>query len=525
MYISIYIRCTLLSNQKIYCFGGVVNSADIYNQFQPTNQFYSLDISPRPTPNQAKNNWYRIPSPPDYQLEPRAEFAFTNGFHNSTWFIFSGAGSGNNYIEPTLKNISIAFHCQNNSWTTLNFTSITRNATVSASVVQLHGASATTYVNKNIDFYILTGGLRLNNNPSINPETTSVHSVLHLLNGTLSHEVRGFDRPKTYGRNFRSQTMVIKDNHFNFGGFDFDLEISPYNNDIHYFENNQTTQNIFTRNYLMELSTSATYYYYLDDSDITPSPRYWHTINQIPYTNQLIMYGGAYNQEASKDYSYIFDSTTALWKNISFANEGPGALYGHSAIIIDNDTLYILFGADASHHLHNDVHILNLTSLKWFDHDMNKTTDHFNSNSTTTHSLSTGAIVGISIGSVVCACLIFGAIAMIIIKRKKKGYQSTGMVDLDRLNSLKNSQSNQRGTDNNSVDEHNENESHQISYYGNRQYKPTLSGDSQDDTLTKLQKGAKPYDGTPRKFKPDLGGDDYTLMISRSAKPYDSDPP
>lgn len=92
-------------------------------------------------------------------------------------------------------------------------------------------------------------------------------------------------------------------------------------------------------------------------------------------------------------------------------------MYGHSSIVVDNDTLYILFGADASHNLHNDVHVLNLTSFKWFDQNENMTTDDFNLNNTS-NPLSTGAIVGISIGSVVGVNIL--KITYIEIKKKSK---------------------------------------------------------------------------------------------------------
>jgi hypothetical protein len=81
-------------------------------------------------------------------------------------------------------------------------------------------------------------------------------------------------------------------------------------------------------------------------------------------------------------------------------------IYIYIAVFVGNDTLYILFGADSNHQIVNDVHILNVTSMRWLDATANSTVDtgsggqDSKANQDSSPSLSPGQIAGIVIGVV-----------------------------------------------------------------------------------------------------------------------------
>ncbi|CAO3627146.1 unnamed protein product [Cunninghamella echinulata] len=517
--------CTLLKNQKIYCYGGV-NSVDIYKDFQPTNQFYSLDITTRPTPEQANNNWQKIELPPDYQLEPRAEFAHTVTMNGSRWVILGGAGSSNNYMEPTLKNVSITFNIHTNTWSTLNFTTIAPNVTISPGTIQLQGASVASFLSGGESIIFASGGLRLNNNPSINMDNTSVFSVIRYTDDSgLNAKVVGFDPPGRYNRRFRSQEIVVNNSQlFHFSGFSFDLSYPPYNNSVEYIENKENATS-FLKGFGIDIATKGTFIYNINEFYTHPTFRYWHTLTEIPNTGQILLYGGIFNQQVNTDYCYIFNSTLTQWYLISFnENASPGPVYGHAAVLVGNDLLYIIGGADQEHQLRNDIQILNLTSLTWLDSNTN-TTSNPPLSMNTSLPLSTGAIIGISIGSIVAASLIIAYIVLFILKRRKNSYVTSGHIDVDKMNELKDNQNTSYNNNYTTIinNDTNNYDDKVTLVDGNQKYKPTLENKDQIDDIIQREKGTKPYDDTPHTFKPDLGGEDHIVHHLCGVKPAEND--
>ncbi|KAI8078852.1 uncharacterized protein BX664DRAFT_362401 [Halteromyces radiatus] len=431
--------CDVLGT-KIVCFGGSISgSVDVFHQFQPTNEFYSLDVSQSLSPNQAKTNWEVVPSPNNYVLEPRAEFG--HAVVNSTkWVILSGAGSGQNYSQPTLVNVSAIYDITTNQWITYkqqgtlffdNGKQPPIDYTVSPAFTQLIGTGACSYTvqgTTKTPAIALDGGLSLSNATLIDATITPVYQMATPNNGDWNQmNVTALEKPGTFFQTIREQCAYTTNKLlFSFGGIGYNATLQtsfPFYNgtddasqassfsDFAYFDFKAGTFNIS----------------YIDSTQLTPSVRYWHTLTSLPGTNKILMYGGVYNHVVSLDYCLIFDGVALRWSapDFSSSNNIPGPRYGHSAVMVGQDTLYIMMGADITHQLKNDVYILNVTSMQWFNADSNSTWltagNNENNANQSSSSLSPGAIAGAVIGGVAgLSLLVVAAVVFIYIRKRKR---------------------------------------------------------------------------------------------------------
>ncbi|CAO3627150.1 unnamed protein product [Cunninghamella echinulata] len=410
--------CSLLYDQTIYCYGGA-QSINIYDpdQFQPTNQFISLNISMNLSLEQAQNNWQIRDLPENYQLEPRAEFAHTTVNDSKKWIIQSGAGP-NNYFDPKLKNISIYFNAETNQWSTIHLVNVSNENYNSPARVQLQGASSATFYNGSRSTVITFGGLRMNenNNSTIILGNSTVYSILATSKDKDWTEatVKGFDIPENpIRRGFRCSQIIIKDTIYVIGA---NLYNGPINKEYNSKDDIEAIGNpgAIISGYTYNTPSGSNGGISNDNATFIPTNRYWHTLTQVPATNDVLLYGGVFGNKVCDDYFYKFHTDSLEWETVKF-NEGEGPLgrYGHSAVIKDN-IFYILFGANQSHVLQNDVQMLNLTSMKWVSP----------AEISTTPQLSPGTIAGITIGSIAFASLVIFGVILYVIKRKRlRDYQ------------------------------------------------------------------------------------------------------
>ncbi|KAI8072986.1 hypothetical protein BC940DRAFT_344326 [Gongronella butleri] len=165
-----------------------------------------------------------------------------------------------------------------------------------------------------------------------------------------------------------------------------------------------------------------------------PSVRYWHTATEIP-GHKVIVYGGAFKGRAVEDYAFILDANKLVWSEIQFPQVVDGACnnpgvkcggprYGHSAILVNNELLYIMFGANSANNLMGDTLILNTTSMMWLDSgettSVNNVQENSSSSSPASGGLSGGAIGGIVVGVVVGVGAIIGAAVFFALKKRKQ---------------------------------------------------------------------------------------------------------
>ncbi|CAO3597604.1 unnamed protein product [Absidia cylindrospora] len=426
--------CDALDHDKtILCFGGTSGSVDVMNQFRPTKQFYSLDISQRLSPNQAKENWKEVPLPSNFELEPRAEFG--HAIVNVTnWFITSGAGSGTNYTQPTLVNNTLFYDLKTNEWRTYAPSSITSDPYNANNPIsrQLLGVTACTQSNNKsgITPAVFTGGGLSLDNMTMFDFNTSVYHVTSAMDqhwDTLMTE--GMEKPGRFLRSFR-EACAFTDRFriFTFGGFGYNTTTATH------FYNGTDDPNetlTFQQTGFFDIQANTNNLTALPIDSPIPSDRYWHSLTPIPRVGKVIMFGGVFNNAVNRDYCYLFDIDVRDWALCDFGNSTnvPGPRYGHSAVLVGNDTLYILFGADANHQIINDVAILNVTSMRWLNATSNSTVfnaaDESSSTSGSSPTLSPGQIAGIVIGVVAGVSLIIvGAVIYYCMWRRKKNAEN-----------------------------------------------------------------------------------------------------
>ncbi|CAO3588703.1 unnamed protein product [Absidia cylindrospora] len=158
--------------------------------------------------------------------------------------------------------------------------------------------------------------------------------------------------------------------------------------------------------------------------------RKFHTADLIPGTSKILIYGGVRNAAESimpvSDFCYIYDYKAKAYTPITFQSSGAGPRGGHSTVLYQAPStaetyLFILFGYDSNVKPQNDTWVMNLTDTSqpvWAVAHAKQVSDDSTSNNT----LSTGAIVGISIGSAV-AGIGLAAFAVIWFFRKRKQRQ------------------------------------------------------------------------------------------------------
>ncbi|ORZ13687.1 hypothetical protein BCR42DRAFT_493069 [Absidia repens] len=407
------------------------------NEFRPTKQFYSLDTSQRLSPNQAKENWKEVPLPSNFELEPRAEFG--HAIVNITnWFITSGAGAGTNYTEPTLVNNTLFYNLKTNEWRTYAPSSLTSDPYNANNPIsrQLLGVSACSQSNNKsgITPAVFTGGgLSLGNMSMFDSNTSVYHATMAMDENWNTLRTEGMEKPGRFTRAFR-EICAFTDRFriFPFGGFSYNVTTAAnfYNGTD---DPNEAMSFKQTGFFDIESNTNNLSSNPLDS--VVPSDRYWHSLTPIPVVGKVIMFGGVFNHEVNRDYCYVFDIDVRDWTLCDFGNSinVPGPRYGHSAVLIGNDTLYILFGADATHQLVNDVAILNVTSMRWLNATANSTVfnaaDENSSASGSPPTLSPGQIAGIVIGVVAGVSLIVvGVVIYYCMWRRKKNAENSDIL-------------------------------------------------------------------------------------------------
>ncbi|CAO3627116.1 unnamed protein product [Cunninghamella blakesleeana] len=399
------------------------------------------------------------------------------------------------------------------------------------SILTWHGASSATFQN-NVSNDILTyGGLRMGNSP-LDYRNLSSFSVTRSSKDRNWQEVdaMGFDTPGIIQRGFRSQIVVINETLYAIGGFTYNTTVDKVDTSSKDTIEKTSQAGIYQSSLKYNLTDGVSNESLYNSASIFPALRFWHSFTHVPGTNNILLYGGINIGNnigidihgVCDDYFYKFDTVTIMWESITFdAKVGPGKRYGHSAIINDN-ILYILFGANEAHVLQNSVHMLNLTSMSWIEAMKVETSS----------SLSPGAIAGISIGSIVAGSLLIGTIIFYVIRRKRiQGYQPPEKPEFLNHNNtfIKNSNINiedeDEDEDNVELSSYVDNNDNNNSSDNNLLYpKPTLASDNQDE-INYRELGIKPNDSnellnktyTTYPSKPGIYGNHQDITYHRLA--------
>ncbi|ORZ12398.1 hypothetical protein BCR42DRAFT_394829 [Absidia repens] len=379
--------CVVLRNQKLYCHGGAFRSnstTDATQTLFTDDKLYDhhvyLDVSRPLNISSANTQWQPVaPSPTSpFTLEPRADFAIT-AINESSYVVSGGIGPSPRVTDnQVLANITVFYNSQSNKWSVLKPLEGEKvlNYTLD---MQLFGQRAT---QMNDTEYFIFGGIPPDNNTIVTPNTTYVDLISSDVG--WSTNVTAWALAVTRGGELfpdlcQPWVSILS---FNFGG----LLSSP-------------------------------------------------SAPVVPKLSKLILYGGVDGKGIIHDFCWWYKPTEKKWEIAKFTNgDGPGRRFGHQAVLIGSEMLYIIGGIDAAGVTQSDVHILNVTSMTWLNGSYTNTYDQMKdtesngggSDGSQGESLGGGAIAGIVIGCVAGVGILVAAAVIMRVQSKKKALLKSG---------------------------------------------------------------------------------------------------
>ncbi|KAG0176430.1 hypothetical protein DFQ29_006114 [Apophysomyces sp. BC1021] len=407
----------------MYCYSGGTWAASLNFAAKGYPDFYMLDISHDFTRSGALNGWLNQTPTGNYALEPNWDFSLVT-IPDHTFVTNGGIGYGiptAGHAAQRLLNATTKFDGQ--SWYTIP-TSETQG--------QYFGESGNYIESKNSIYYWGGWNLLTNSGP-----TTAFRVLDYSSPSWSTYPVATFPE-NAIPRYQHTATMAGDKKIYFIGGSDG-------------YVNNH---NISMNDILIYDTIADKWELKQAEGGYTPSYRVLHTTTWIPGTNTLLMYGGGVNSAQFKnlstvtDYCYKYDTVGNKWSpQVLDGTGGAGERYGHSAVLIGNSTMFILFGIGPNpfDNGEKDFYILDLNKMAWTENYAASALNYIppdttsNSNSSIPHTTpsstakpsNTSTIIGAVVGCVV-AVLIGAVIAIFVYRRKKKAGQADRFVHEDQ---------------------------------------------------------------------------------------------
>ncbi|GAN03191.1 hypothetical protein MAM1_0035c02642 [Mucor ambiguus] len=297
----------------------------------PTSDHYSLDLTRDFSVANSIESWNSVVPVGDFTVEPNSLFSIVP--LNDSYLIHGGLGYGSS--TQHLKNTTVIYHTSNNSWSALQ----TQNQTL------MMPSDNTTAININKttyhdEFQVLDLKALAWSFPDNDTKTSFHHTSAP--SPRLAHTA-------TLSASGQSIYYI--------GGLQVDdsgtsLSGAPMNEILEY--------NITSGNWTTHTSPANT---------TIPAPRRLHTATLIPNSDLLFVYGGSITDasDAVADYSYLLNTTSFIWTPVNIANTniGAGSRFGHSAVLYNDRSLFIIFGADDLGMLRNDFAVIDIVHWQW----------------------------------------------------------------------------------------------------------------------------------------------------------------
>ena len=288
----------------------------------------------------------------DFTVEPNSLFSIVP--LNNSYLIHGGLGYGSS--TQYLKNTTIIFDTNNNSWSALQ----PKNQTL-----MMPSREETCTLDPSNRMW--TWGGISDNTTAININKTAYHDEFQVLD--LNALVWSFPDNDTKTSSQQSTTIpnprlahtatlsASGQSIYYIGGLQVDdsgagLSGAPMNQILEY--------NITSGNWTTHTSPTNT---------TIPAPRRLHSATLIPNSDLIFVYGGSVTDasDAVADYSYLLNTTSFIWTPITITNSnlGAGSRFGHSAVLHNSKSLFIIFGADDLGVLRNDFFVIDIVHWQW----------------------------------------------------------------------------------------------------------------------------------------------------------------
>ncbi|CAO0793851.1 unnamed protein product [Mucor circinelloides] len=331
-------------NQRIYCYGGTANRL-------PTSDHYSLDLTKDFSVANSIESWNTVVPVGDFTVEPNSLFSIVP--LNDSYLIHGGLGYGSS--TQHLKNTTVIYHTSNNSWSALQ----TQNQTL-----MMPSREETCTLDPSNRMW--TWGGISDNTTAININKTTYHDEFQVLDLNAlawsfpDNDTKTSSQHTSIPNPRLAHTATLSasgQSIYYIGGLQVDdsgtgLSGAPMNKILEY--------NITSGNWTIHTSPTNT---------TIPAPRRLHTATLIPNSDLIFVYGGSVTDasDAVADYSYVLNTTSFIWTPVSIANTnlGAGSRFGHSAVLHNDRSLFIIFGADDLGVLRNDFFVIDIAHWQW----------------------------------------------------------------------------------------------------------------------------------------------------------------
>ncbi|CEG79915.1 hypothetical protein RMATCC62417_14322 [Rhizopus microsporus] len=430
-------------NRKIYCYGGYQEGTFAGSVVYAL----SLDSSNPVSIKDMNVNWTEVPIKNSFDPEARQKPQFV-ALSDNKRFVING---GSHFGSTPIRNHSIVFDVQNNTWQKLPDFPGENNTRSEGTAVSIPSAID--------DTIVLFGGKLLKRNSVVEMTIPCVNSTIY----NISSRTWAYLKPQLnipiastpigQSTTFNPKSGII----YYFGGktcsvYNIDVFFGfPFNNDY-----KNCTLSSLTWGYIFDTKKAIwdRNNYTASTGSRFPSKRQHLTTVLASDFQHIIMYGGENDKQAVSDFMYTLDLNNNTWTQVKVETNGSGLTRAaHSAVLV-NTTLFILFGKDNSNTYaatmlaYNVTDLLNIRLIDYYYSDTISTNATLDQPSPLTSSapnseiepLSAGAKAGIAVGSIVGAVAIFSMLFLIYHKNPMK-YMQPSVQDpdeqvMDEINGL-----------------------------------------------------------------------------------------
>ncbi|CAO3656524.1 unnamed protein product [Mucor fragilis] len=425
--------CCGLMSGKVYCYGGLIFTSSTENKVD--NVMNVLDITNKSgTASDDLQNLWRSVSyiENDVDLTPRSDPQCVVISDQNRMIINSG------YITATaaLKDMNIMYNALENKWY-----SQSAYAEAPYGNRQIYWASNSYVPGKGAAFY---GGFEEFINPNwTTPNTnTSIFSFSDGYSRTIGYtQVSYFNVDNAASAWNTPVPLTVASDQFSAR---HQSVFDPVTNMLLFMGGEYRTTTSETSiprpySYIKTFNTLTNEWSMLNlTGDIPTSDRIYSTLTLLPSTGRhVLLYGGESNDAVVQDYCNVLNLDTKNWTRQTIDAPAGTTLQRsrHSSVLINNNTLFVMWGIDPNKVGTSSVLILNTTnpdaitmSKQYIDPNASNATEGSNGNTVqpedgtnlnlASKGLSTGAKAGVAVAVVVV--VILGALVVLFYLRNKK---------------------------------------------------------------------------------------------------------
>ncbi|KAI8090131.1 uncharacterized protein B0P05DRAFT_529504 [Gilbertella persicaria] len=422
--------CALLLN-KIYCYGGYVKGSG------DDDSLVVLDISKnngQPYQNLI-SQWSSVTTVPTSIVFERRAFPQAVPLPDGKSLLIQG---GYNYRNSTIKDQTIVYNAETNTWSILPDYDDARNG---GSRQIYYGTGVYIDYLNSIGFY---GGYQQHvqmGSDFVAPSGAKIPNLTFNNTDGYSNSYAGFYYFTLFDLTKKTWSTPSQYNLPSYHYISQSATYVPSNKKVYYIGGsyyNTTDGSVYNiyLSYAITFDTiSGKWEYAYMTGPVVPQERKMHTTTLLPDGETILMYGGTNDDtSALMDYCYTLNLKSMQWTyhNLVAPLGVSGPRSHHAAVMVNDTNLFIMFGLNKDSNPTNDLLILDIRDVNKIafadkypidlDSSVGNITgnnDSINRDITGNEGLSTGATAGIAVGSIASVGLITAFLLFFLRKKKK----------------------------------------------------------------------------------------------------------